>query len=145
LRVSPIRSLNEGEVSQIEVRLGCVSQNAVVFTDAALQLSFEVVTVVGVAVVSDPHLGHPLDMVFNLVALGKGAVTYFGIFSCEATFTLECEFSVIFLHVVASLNIGLARIWVSYIFYFFILFELNFVDSDAHGSIRICFISISYT
>ena len=77
-----------------------IGQDKVILPDTALKLGLKVVPVVGVAVVTDPHLGHPLDVVLNHVALWQRTVPNICVLSSETTFTLQLEVELSIFHVI---------------------------------------------
>jgi hypothetical protein len=81
--------------------LGGIGQNEVILSNSALQLGLEVISVIRVAVVSDPHLRHPFNVVLDHVALGKGAVPYVRVLPCQAALALQLEVKLAILHVIA--------------------------------------------
>ena len=77
-----------------------IGQDKVILPDTALKLGLKVVPIVGVAVVTDPHLGHPFDVVLNHVAFWQRTVPNFRVLAGETTFTLQLEVELSIFHVV---------------------------------------------
>lgn len=78
-----------------------IRQDKVILSDSALKLGLKVVPVVGVAVVTDPHFGHPLDVILYHVTLWQRTVPNICVLSSETTFTLQLEVELSVFHVVA--------------------------------------------
>lgn len=130
--------------------LGGIGKNEIVLSDTAFQLGLEVVTVVGVAVVTNPHLGHPFDVVLYHVCLWQRAVPYILVFSSKAALALQLEVQLAIFHVVAHrFAVGLARVWILYVVTLRVLFfglgNLDLIDGDTLGNVGVLLVSKSYT
>ena len=77
-----------------------IGQDKVILSDTALKLGLKVISVVGVTVVTNPHLDHPLDVVLNHVRFWKRAVTDISILASKTTFALKLEVKLSIFHVV---------------------------------------------
>ena len=79
-------------IQEVEGRVQDCGEYIIVFADSALLLGGVVMSIIGVAVVTNPHSFQPVDVVGYYSLLGKRAVTDVKIsFLIQTTFTFKLE------------------------------------------------------
>lgn len=139
-------SLHEWEISQVEMCLGGVCQDEIVFTDAAFKLCLKVSSIISMAIVTNPHLSHPLDIILNHTTFWKRTVPNIFVLSSKTALTLQLEVELAIFHVVAhARTIWYARIWgnniLSLCIFFSVFSDLNLVNGDTFGDVRVLNVS----